>query len=108
MVQVEGQRGIDNIDEILAVEGLDAVFLGPYDLSQSLGIPGQVTDERVEELMEMVCRRGAEEDVVVGAFADTPEIANKWIDAGVQYVTMGVAAGLFTEHLADLTTQVDR
>ncbi|MFB6134153.1 MAG: HpcH/HpaI aldolase/citrate lyase family protein [Halanaeroarchaeum sp.] len=108
MVQVEGERGIDNIDDILAVEGLDAVFLGPYDLSQSLGIPGQVTDERVEEMMEMVCRRGAEEDVVVGAFADTPEIANRWIDAGVQYVTMGVAAGLFTEHLADLTGRVDR
>lgn len=107
IVQVEGERGIENIDEILDVSGIDAVFLGPYDLSQSLGIPGQVTDDRVEELMEEVCQRGAEEDVVVGAFADTPEIANQWIEAGVQYVTMGVAAALFTNHLAELTQEVN-
>lgn len=107
VVQVEGKRGVDNIDEILDVEGIDAVFLGPYDLSQSLGIPGQVTHERVEALMEEVCKRAARTDTVVGAFADTPAIANRWIDAGVQYVTLGVEAALFTEHLKTLTDAVD-
>lgn len=107
VVQVEGERGVENIDEILDVEGIDAVFLGPYDLSQSLGIPGQVTHERVEALMEEVCERAAETETVVGAFADTPEIANRWIDAGVQYVTLGVEAALFTEHLESLTSAVD-
>ncbi|QLG27801.1 aldolase [Halorarum halophilum] len=107
VVQVEGKRGVDNIDEILAVEGIDAVFLGPYDLSQSLGIPGQVTHERVEALMEEVCERAAETDTAVGAYADTPEIANRWIDAGVQYVTLGVEASLFTSHLETLADAVD-
>lgn len=107
VVQVEGERGVENIEDILAVDGIDAVFLGPYDLSQSLGIPGQVTHERVEALMEDVCERAAEAGVAVGAFADTPEIANRWIDAGVQYVTLGVEAGLFTEHLSSLAADVD-
>ena len=107
IVQVEGERGVENIEDILAVDGIDAVFLGPYDLSQSLGIPGQVTHERVEALMEDVCERAAEAGVAVGAFADTPEIANRWIDAGVQYVTLGVEAGLFTEHLSSLAADVD-
>ena len=108
VVQVEGERGVENIDEILAVEGIDVVFLGPYDLSQSLGIPGQVTDDRVVELMNHVCERAAEADVVVGAFADTPEVANEWIEAGVQYITLGVEVGLFTNHLASVTEQVNR
>ncbi|MFA9516443.1 HpcH/HpaI aldolase/citrate lyase family protein [Halopenitus sp. H-Gu1] len=107
MVQVEGERGVENIEEILSVEGLDAVFLGPYDLSQSLGIPGQVTHEKVESLMREVCDRAAEANTVVGAFADTPEIANQWIDAGVQYVTLGVDVGLCTEHLGSLADAVN-
>jgi 4-hydroxy-2-oxoheptanedioate aldolase len=107
IVQVEGERGVENIEDILDVDGIDAVFLGPYDLSQSLGIPGQVTHERVETLMEDVCERAADAGVAVGAFADTPAIANRWIDAGVQYVTLGVEAGLFTEHLSSLADDVD-
>lgn len=107
VVQVEGKAGVENIDEILAVEGIDVVFLGPYDLSQSLGIPGQVTHTKVETLMNDVCERAAETDISVGAFADTPEIANKWIEAGVQYVTLGVEAGLFTKHLDSLASSVN-
>ena len=42
IIQIEGQAAIDNLDEILAVEGIDIVFVGPYDLSQSLGVPGEV------------------------------------------------------------------
>lgn len=106
VVQVEGKRGIENIEEILDVEGIDVVFLGPYDLSQSLGLPGQVTHERVEEMMTEVCDLAEQADTVVGTFADSPEIANKWIDAGVQYVALGVDVGLFTDHLAALTEAV--
>jgi 2-keto-3-deoxy-L-rhamnonate aldolase RhmA len=107
VIQVEGERGVENIDEILDVDGIDVVFLGPYDLSQSLGIPGQVTDDRVEELMERVCERAADTETVVGAFADDAEIANKWIDAGVQYITLGVEVALFTEYLDGLVDDVD-
>ena len=107
VVQVEGKRGIENIEEILTVEGIDIVFLGPYDLSQSLGIPGQITHERVEEMMTKVCELADKTDTVVGTFADSPEIANKWIDAGVQDIALGVEVGLFTEHLASLTDAVD-
>lgn len=42
ILQVEGKRGVENINEILTFEGVGVVSLGPYDLSQSLGIPGQV------------------------------------------------------------------
>lgn len=107
VIQVEGERGVENIEEILDVEGIDVVFLGPYDLSQSLGIPGEVTHERVEELMQRVCESAAETETVVGAFADNTQIANRWIDAGVQYLTIGVEAALFTEHLESLVDDID-
>jgi len=70
IIHIEGEQGVENIDAILNVDGIDVVFLGPYDLSQSLGIPGQVQDERVESMMAMVCERAAERRLIVGTYAD--------------------------------------
>lgn len=95
VVHVEGKRGIDNIQEIVSVPHIDAIFLGPYDLSQSLGIPGQVQDPRVVELMKTAVQTIRNAGKAAGTFADTPEVAKQWIDAGVQYVTLGVDVGIF-------------
>lgn len=96
IVHIEGETGVENIDDIVAVDGIDVLFLGPYDMSQSIGIPGQVRDERVEELMQEVCDRAADAGKVVGTFADDPEMARQWIDAGAQYVAIGVDGAILT------------
>ncbi len=104
---IEGEAGVENLDEIMAVEGIDVLFLGPYDLSQSLGIPGQVHDDRVVDRMEEVCERAADEGLVVGAYADDPAMANRWIETGVQYVAIMVDAPLFHQRIAELVAGVD-
>lgn len=107
IVHVEGERGLDNLDEILAVDGINVVFLGPYDLSQSLGIPGQVTDDCVEETMEDVCRRARDAGKIVGTYADTPELAEQWIDAGVQFVAVSVDATILKGAFEDVASAID-
>jgi 2-keto-3-deoxy-L-rhamnonate aldolase RhmA len=47
VVMIESKRGVENIDAILAVDGVDGVFIGPYDLSGSCGVPGQTGHEQV-------------------------------------------------------------
>jgi len=47
IVMIESREGVENIDDILAVEGVDGVFIGPYDLSGSCGVPGQTAHEEV-------------------------------------------------------------
>ena len=108
IVHIEGERGVENLDDIIAVDGIDVLFLGPYDMSQSLGISGQVRDERVEDLMQEVCDRAAERGKVVGTYADDPEMANQWIDAGAQYVAVHVDGAILTHAFADLVESVDR
>jgi 4-hydroxy-2-oxoheptanedioate aldolase len=108
IVHIEGERGVENLDEIIAVEGIDVLFLGPYDMSQSLGISGQVRDQRVEDLMQEVCDRAAGEGKVVGTYADDPEMANQWIDAGAQYVAIHVDGAILTHAFEDLVESVDR
>lgn len=95
VVQVEGERGINNLDEIIAVPNIDVIFLGPYDLSQSLGIPGQVGDDRVMGLMEKAVGKIRQGGKAVGTFADNPDTAKKWIGLGVQYVAIGVDVAIF-------------
>ena len=95
VVHVEGDRGITNIEEIVSVPHIDVIFLGPYDLSQSLGIPGQVQDPRVIELMKIGVNSIRNAGKAAGTFADTPETAKQWIDAGVQYIALGVDVGIF-------------
>ncbi|MFC6941720.1 HpcH/HpaI aldolase/citrate lyase family protein [Salinirubellus sp. GCM10025818] len=101
IVHIEGERGVENLDEIMAVEGIDVLFLGPYDMSQSIGIPGQVRHERVEELMDEVCERAGEAGKIVGTFADDPEMARRWIDVGAQYIALLEDAPILMDALAD-------
>jgi 4-hydroxy-2-oxoheptanedioate aldolase len=108
IVHIEGERGVDNIEDILAVEGIDVLFLGPYDMSQSLGIPGQVRDDRVEDLMAEVCERAAAAGKIVGTYADDPEMAQQWIDAGAQYVAISVDGALLTHAFEDIAEAVER
>ena len=62
IVQIEHKDSVQNIDEILSVAGVDAYFVGPYDLSGSLGIPGQFSDpafiEKIKEIKEAAERQG--------------------------------------------------
>ncbi|PSM49660.1 aldolase [Chroococcidiopsis sp. CCALA 051] len=95
VVQVEGKQGIDNLAEIASVPHIDVIFLGPYDLSQSLGIAGQVRDPRVVELMRTGVETIRQAGKAAGTFADTPEIAQQWIATGVQFVALGVDVGVF-------------
>ena len=54
IAHIEGVEGINNLEEILSVSGIDVIFIGPYDLSQSLGIPGQINHSLVMEKMKEV------------------------------------------------------
>lgn len=95
VIHVEGIRGVENLNEIVSVPHIDVIFLGPYDLSQSLGIPGQVRDSRVMDLMHQCIDTIRSAGKTVGTFADNPETAKQWIDAGIQYIALGVDVGIF-------------
>jgi len=95
VVQIEGADGVHNLSEILTVKEIDVLFLGPYDLSQSLGIPGQVDHPSVYERMGRVIDEAKRAGVVVGTFVDSTEKAARWIEMGVRYIAVSVDSGIF-------------
>lgn len=90
VIQIESKAGAENLEAILGVPGIDVIFLGPYDLSQSLGIPGQVNHPLVRSTMEQVVKACRRADVATGVYADSVEAVRHWVDLGVQYIAIGV------------------
>ncbi|MHC4169045.1 MAG: HpcH/HpaI aldolase family protein [Planctomycetota bacterium] len=97
IIQIEGQAAIDNLDEILAVEGIDIVFVGPYDLSQSLGVPGEVEHPLVVEKMKEIVEVCLGKNVFVGNFTETVAQTEMWTAQGLRYMSYSVDVGIVYE-----------
>ncbi len=94
---IEGVRGLGNFDEIMTVDGIDVYFLGPYDISQSLGIPGQVTDPKVEDALKTACAKARAAGKSVGSYAKDIEMGRWLLSIGVQYLAYNVDATIYME-----------
>ncbi len=101
MVQAESAESVKNIDAIAATEGVDSVFVGTYDLSQSLGIPGQVNDPKMVKAIETLVKgiRGAGK--VAGIYAGTIENAKRYVDLGFQFIAYSGDTGLLANAARD-------
>jgi 4-hydroxy-2-oxoheptanedioate aldolase len=109
IIQLEGKEILDDLDNILKVEGVDIFFIGPYDLSQSLGVPGQVTHPMVLETIDRIVKQALSLGKVVGSFADTLQAASMWRKLGIQYISyshdVGIYTGACSKLLKDLNSQ---
>lgn len=95
IIQAEGKKAFDNLDEILDIEGVDVIFVGPYDLSSSLGLIGQVTHPAVDACVREIVSKAAKKDVKVGCFADTPARARELRDMGIRFIGYSCDTAIF-------------
>lgn len=107
ILQLEGEEAIKNMDKILEVKGIDSIFIGPYDLSQSLRVAGQVDHPRVEQSMKEIVDKCLQKGIVVGTFVDTIENARKWKKLGIKYLSYSVDVGIFYEQCNAIVTQLN-
>ena len=94
--QIEGPAGIAALDAILDTPHLDLAFIGPFDLSQHLGVPGETSHPSVVEAMTDIVRRAAARSIATATWAPTAAAARPWIEAGVRLVTVSSSTALFT------------
>lgn len=93
--QCETAGCLEHIEEIAAVEGVDGIFIGPFDLSIALGIPGKFSDPLLTEGIERVRRACAAAGKLCIMYAGSGEAAKRYFDQGFP----SVAAGLDIEVL---------
>lgn len=90
IVQAENQRAVDNIESIVRVDGIDAVFLGPYDLSASLGKAGRVDDPDVVDAIDHVIRVCLDAGVPLGYFGVDAQAVASFAERGCTLICAGV------------------
>jgi len=85
-INIEGVNAINNIDEILKIKALDVIFIGLFDLSKALGIPGQVKDKRVMDQLEILTKKIISSGKYPGTIATNKEDMKKYIELGIKYI----------------------
>ncbi len=93
VAQIETADGVRNIPDILEVEGVDVIFVGPVDLSHSLGVTGQFDNKEFLRAVDEILTRAKAAGKILGIYIGNAGDAQKWIDRGVQYICTG-SAGL--------------
>jgi len=104
VVIIESQEGLDRLDEILDVDGIDVVYFGAYDLSQALGYPGEVRHSAVvgsiQKGVEIVTRKGK----WAGGFVPQSKDDIKWLlDMGMRFITYEVDSSIINTHVRGIT-----
>jgi len=90
VVHIETSDAVAAVEEYTEIEGVDVLFIGPTDLSHSLGHPGNPAHPDVQKAMERVAEIVAPSDKTLGIFAGSPKFAADWYERGARYFTTGL------------------
>ncbi len=103
---IETAQALDNLDAILGVEGLDAIYIGPSDLSLSLGCRPVFddVDPKAQQAIEHIVARAKAHGVVAGIHNGRADVARARVDLGFRFVTLGSDARLLATGSQDLLT----
>ncbi|HYM96654.1 MAG TPA: aldolase/citrate lyase family protein [Candidatus Sulfotelmatobacter sp.] len=107
VLQVEARLATSDLGSILGIEGLDVVFIGAYDLSLSLGLPGQFDHAKVREAITEIVTRAGDRGVAVGIWVPDAEAARFWAGHGVRFVTVSNNELMLFNHSSALRRSLD-
>lgn len=102
IVQIETREALQALPDIVSVDGVDAVFVGPSDLGASLGYPGTASHETVVQTVKDTLGRIWAAGKPAGVLAVDPDLVREYIDAGARFVGVGTDTGLLAKGAARL------
>lgn len=105
-VKVESVTGIENIEEIAAVPGLDAVLIGPGDLSASYELPGQTNHPRLREAIDRMIAACKRNGISGGPHVSSAAAAREWADRGATFMSCSFDGALLLEASSKMAGEV--
>jgi len=105
IAQVENQAGLDALDDLLAVEGIDGIFIGPSDLSADLGHIGQPGAPKVVAAIDEALAKIAASDKASGIMSLDPIAAKAYLERGVDFVAVGIDVTIFAKSMRALAAE---
>ncbi len=104
--QIESKTAIEHLEELLTVPGVDAVLVGPNDLSQSLGIPGNTKHPLVEEYIDLLLEKCHKARIPAGIHLRNPEALHPWIAKGMKILMCSSDIDLIVEGGTKITKEL--
>jgi 4-hydroxy-2-oxoheptanedioate aldolase len=105
LVQVETQAGLDNLEAIAAVEGVDGVFVGPADLSASLGHVGNPTHPDMQAAIDGAIGRIVKSGKAAGILTTDDALARRYLGLGATFVAVGLDNNLLARATSELAAR---
>jgi 2-dehydro-3-deoxyglucarate aldolase/4-hydroxy-2-oxoheptanedioate aldolase len=106
VLQIETVRAFEARNELLSVPGIDAVLIGPSDLSISLGIPGEYENSRVVKTMEGIRDSCLEHNVAPGTHTRSSALARFWKERGMLFLSCGNELAYLYEKALEVVHQL--
>ena len=106
IAQIESVDGVEAADGIAAVDGIDVLLVGPFDLSVSLGVPGNFTAPEMNEAIKRVAESARKHNKVFGMHAGAP-LLETWIPHGMRLIMYSIDIGMISAGMQDVKDWFD-
>ncbi|MDP2999194.1 MAG: aldolase/citrate lyase family protein [Bryobacterales bacterium] len=106
VLQIETQKAVDARDELLSVPGVDAVMVGPVDLSISLGVPGDFMHPKMVDAMDKIREACVRHGVAPGTQTRNPQLARFWKERGMLFLGCNNEVGMMFERAKALVAEL--
>jgi len=106
ILQAEHKTSIQNIEEIVMVEGVDAILVGPYDLSASYGKPGQINDPEVSDAIDTVAAACIKAGIKLGIFGSNSEFLTYHKSKGFTLLVAGMDVNFLVKAGEEMLTKL--
>jgi len=106
IIQIETVQGLENIDEILAVSGIDGVLIGPQDLSLSMGMPGETRSKAVQDACRRIVEACAKHNLTSGIHVMTVDAIRGWYEAGMRFFLYQYDYRLFRDACSKIISEL--
>ncbi len=105
---IEDKEAVANFRDIIRVKGVDALLMGPGDLSYSLGHPGEMNHPEVTDTFRRLIKEASEKGMTAGMYVESVQEAEEWLKQGAKFLVYGLDTQIFRVVLTQIRESVDR
>ena len=108
VLQAESSEAVDNINDIVKLKGIDAILIGPYDLSASLGKPGEIDHPVVQAAINKIIKTCQNAKLAMGFFGVTPESVLPYKQKGFTLLTIGMDTAFLINDAQEMLSKMKK
>lgn len=108
VIQIENPSALEHLEDIASEPGIDGLFVGPFDLSVNLGLPGQISHPKMQKAIERVVEVGLNHKLAIGIQLFDTASCRPWIEKGMRFISYSGDIPLLADAAAQAVEELKR